>query len=155
MQHGTRTWIVTWLPVSCQTPSAERPPTPPTTTPVLVDWAPKWLVHLAVVTSSQHLVTTNTGSLMCLARRRKPKLRFFCQNVPKLTDDGNFGNRNNIMHDCNHTLFGVVCHPCARNCYGQPTYQIFSPYLHWLQRDKGNAKCRQWGGLEYIRALSH
>jgi len=45
----------------------------------------------------------------------------------------------------NHALSGMPYHPWASNCYRQSTYQIWSLYLHSLQRYERRYKMSKMG----------
>ena len=55
--------------------------------------------HFAVEMSLRHPATMNTRSFMRLSRKPKPKskLQFFSQNLPKPTDDENFGTVTTLL----------------------------------------------------------
>jgi len=47
----------------------------------------------------------------------------------------------------NNAPWGTVCHPWASTCYRQPTYQIWSLYLHSLWRYERRYKMSKRGSL--------
>jgi len=59
------------------------------------------------------------------------------------------GAHQNLNGSCDLTtpLSGMVCHPWASTCYCQPTYQIWSLYLHSLRRHKRRYTFQKCGDL--------
>jgi len=53
----------------------------------------------------------------------------------------------NGSRDLTTPLSGMVCHRWASTCYRQPTYQIWSLYLHTLWGHARRYTMSKWGGL--------
>jgi len=58
------------------------------------------------------------------------------------------GAQQDLNGSCDLTMpiSGMICHLWAITCYDQPIYQIWTLYLHPLQRYERWYKISKWGG---------